>query len=135
MQGFDVAQSTGGLGDVIVTGSKSLLSNTGQFVVGDAGLGSLSISAGGTVITTPGTVTGLAGLAIGNTAGASGSSVTVAGAGSNLKVTGLLDVGGAYSGSLQLSSGATVTAGSLDATASRLRPWGRSACRALATSP
>ncbi len=114
-QGFDIAQSASGLGDAIVTGSKSLLTNTGQFVVGDAGLGSLSISAGGTVITTSGTVGGLAGLVIGKNAGASGSSVTVAGAGSNLKVTGLLDVGVAGSGSLQLSSGASVTAGSLDA--------------------
>ncbi len=114
-QGIDVAQAAGGSGAIAVSGSKSLLSNTGQFIVGDAGLGSLSISSGATVITTPGGVGGLAGLVVGNSAGAAGSSVNLSGTGSNLQVTGLLDVGTAGSGSLQLSGGATVVAGSLDA--------------------
>ncbi len=114
-QGFDMAASAGGAGQAIVSGNLSLLTNTGAFIVGDAGLGGLSVLAGGTVNTSPGGVAGLAGLVVANTAGASGSSVNVSGAGSRLNVTGLLDVGAAGSGVLDVSSGATVTAGSLDA--------------------
>ena len=114
-QGIDVAQASGGSGAITVTGTQSLLSNKGGFVVGDAGLGSLAILAGATVITTPGSVSGLAGLIIANTASATGSSANVSGAGSQLNVTGLLDVGVAGSGALQISGGAVVTAGSLDA--------------------
>ena len=114
-QGLDIAKTSGGSGDAVVSGTKSLLSNTGEFVVGDGGLGGLSIQGGGTVITTPGTVAGIAGAVIANTTGASGSSVNVSGAGSNWQVGGLLDVGVAGSGVLELSNGATVTTGSLDA--------------------
>lgn len=113
-QGIDVGQSSGGQGAISVTGTNSLLTNTGAFIVGDVGNGSLSIGSGGTVITTPGTVNGLAGLVIGNTASSSGSGVTVSGAGTALKVTGLLDVGAGGYGSLMLSAGASITAGSLD---------------------
>src|SRR5208282_4550131 len=49
----------------------------GEFVVGDGGLGSLSIQSDGTVITTPGTVVGLAGAVIANQSGAAGSSVNI----------------------------------------------------------
>jgi len=115
LQGFDVAGTAGGTGNAIVTGSKSLLINDGEFVVGDLGLGSLSVLSGGTVVTTPST--GLAGAIIGNTTGASGSSVTVNGAGSNWKVGGSLIVGDATSGALEVSAGANVTATSLDAAA------------------
>ena len=111
-QGFDIAQSAGGSGNATVTGTNSFLSNNGRFMVGDAGSGSLSILAGGTVTTTGG---GGAGAVIANTAAASGSFVDVSGAGSNWRIAGLLDVGVAGSGALQLSNGATVTAGSLDA--------------------
>ena len=114
-QGFDIARQAGGSGSATVTGTNSLLTNTGAFIVGDAGLGSLSVQAGGTVSTSPGTVVGLAGLVIANSAAASGSSIALSGAGSQLKVSGLLDVGAAGSGALQLSGGATLTAGSLDA--------------------
>ena len=114
-EGFDEAQLAGGSGQATVTGAKSLLSNTGRFVVGDAGLGSLSILAGATVTTAPGAGSSQPGAVVANTAGANGSSVNVSGAGSNWQVTGLLDVGAAGFGALNLSNGATVTAGSLDA--------------------
>jgi T5SS/PEP-CTERM-associated repeat protein len=114
-QGVDVATASGGSGGITVTGTQSLLSNTGKFVVGDAGLGSLAILAGATVITTPGAVSGLAGLVISNSASATGSSANISGTGSQLNVTGLLDVGAAGSGSLQISGGAVVNTGSLDA--------------------
>ena len=114
-EGIDVATASGASGQVTVSGSKSLLTNTGRFVVGDAGEGALSILSGGSVSTGPGTQLGLAGLVIANTASASGSSVTLSGAGSTLSVGGLLDVGLAGSGVLALSGGAMASAGSLDA--------------------
>ncbi len=53
-EGFDIAQMSGASGTATVTGSRSLLTNSGRFVVGDAAAGSLSILAGGTVATAPG---------------------------------------------------------------------------------
>src|SRR5262249_22031002 len=43
-QGFEIAQNAGAAGNATVTGGKSSLSNTGRFVVGDAGVGHLSIT-------------------------------------------------------------------------------------------
>ena len=113
-EGFDIAQNAGASGTATVTGGKSLLSNTGRFIVGDAGLGSLSIAAGGSVMTSPGSVAGLAGLVIANTSSASGSSVGVSGASSTLAVAGAIDVGAGGEGSLSVSQGAIVTATSID---------------------
>ena len=114
-QGFDIGTDAGAAGDATVTGSQSLLDNAGQFIVGDGDLGSMSIEHGGTVITTPGTVVGLAGAVVVNTANAAGSSVNVTGAGSNWQVGGLLQIGNAGAGALNITAGGTVTAGSLDA--------------------
>ena len=50
-EGVDIAQATGGSGQITVTGTNSSLVNSGRFVVGDAGLGNLSILAGATVAT------------------------------------------------------------------------------------
>ncbi|MDR3663749.1 MAG: hypothetical protein P4L86_25735, partial [Mycobacterium sp.] len=114
--GIDIAQYTGGAGSITVSGTAARLGNTGEFVVGDAGVGSLTVAAGGVVDTTPGSVAGLAGLSIANTAGASGSSVNVSGGASRLDIIGgTLDVGSGGSGTLQISGGATVTAAALDA--------------------
>ena len=113
--GVDIGRLPGAAGQATVTGASSLLTNTGRFVVGDAGLGSLAINAGATVVTSPGTVGGLAGLVVGNAASASGSALDVSGTGAKLQVGGLLDVGVNGSGVLELSGGGSVTAGSLDA--------------------
>jgi T5SS/PEP-CTERM-associated repeat protein len=113
-QGFDLAQSAGGTGDATVTGSKSLLNNTGRFVVGDAGLGTLAIEAGGTVITTPGTIAGLAGAVIGAQSGSDGSGASITGNGSDWQISGLLAVGDNAAGSLEITAGGTATAGQLD---------------------
>jgi T5SS/PEP-CTERM-associated repeat protein len=115
-QGFDIAQSAGGAGHVTVTGNKSLLSNTGRFVVGDAGLGSLAIQSGGTVITTPGTAA-IAGAAIAAQTGSDGSGANVTGASSTWQIAGGLTVGNAASGSLNIASGGTVSATSMDVAA------------------
>ncbi len=113
-QGFDIAQAAGGAGDVTVTGSKSLLSNTGRFVVGGFGFGILLIESGGTVVTTPGTVAGLAGAVVAAQGGSDGSGVSVTGAGSDWQITGKLAVGNAAAGSLAITAGGTVTAGQMD---------------------
>jgi T5SS/PEP-CTERM-associated repeat protein len=117
VQGLDIGATTGEPGDAVVTGSESLLTNTGQFVVGDGGLGSLSIQAGGTVITIPGVPVLANAAVIGNTAGAAGSSVNVSGAGSDWQVGGSLVVGNAAEGSLNISAGGSVSAAALDAAA------------------
>ncbi len=111
-QGFDIAVAAGSEGDATVSGL-SLLSNTGQFVVGDAGLGSLAIQSGAAVETDPGT-TGLPGAVIANQVGSDGSSVNVSGESSAWDVTGALDVGNAATGLLAITSGATVSAATLD---------------------
>ncbi len=114
-QGIDVAQSGGAAGAISVSGTNALLTNTGAFIVGNSGLGALTVGGGGTLVTGPGGVGGLAGLVVGNAAAATGSSAEVTGAGSQMNVTGLMDVGISASAGLQVSGGATVTAGSLDA--------------------
>src|SRR6185312_11525001 len=108
--GIDIGQATGGAGSVLVSGGQSLLTNSGRFLVGDASTGTLSIRSGGTVMATPGTVAGLAGMVIANSTGAAGSWVDVTGAGSQLVISGLLNVGAAGSGAMQITAGATVTA-------------------------
>ena len=109
-QGFDIAEAAGGAGDVSVTGNKSLLTNTGRFVVGGAGFGSLAITAGGTVITTPGSVTALPGAVIASQQGSDGSGVDVSGAGSGWQIAGLLSVGSGAAGSLSITAGGEVNA-------------------------
>jgi collagen type I/II/III/V/XI/XXIV/XXVII alpha len=107
-EGVDIAQNAGASGTATVTGTKSLLTNTGRFIVGDAGVGSLAINSGGTVTTS-------ANATIANTGSASSSSVNVSGAGSNWRVAGSLIVGDAGFGQLSLAQGATVTGAALTA--------------------
>ncbi len=113
-QGFALGEATGGSGTATVSGNKSLLTNTGEFIVGATGLGSLAIASGGTVTTSPGSAPGLLGADIAANAGSDGSSVSVTGTGSNWQVTGGLVVGDAASGSLAINAGGTVSATTLD---------------------
>ena len=108
--GLDLGGRSGGEGDALVMGIGALLTNAGQFLVGDAGVGALSVLSGGTVTTSAGAI-------IANTTSASGSSINVTGPGSNLNVIGALIVGSSGSGSLSLAQGGTVTASSLDLSA------------------
>ncbi len=104
--GFDIAALTGS-GNATVSGFQSLLTTSGSFAVGDTGLGSLAIQSGATVIT--------GGLAVitQNAAGA-GSTANVNGGGSNWHVSGLLEVGNGGAGSLAITAGGIVTAGTVD---------------------
>ncbi len=104
-QGLDIGSAAGGAGDVAVTGGLSLLYNTGTFVVGDAGLGSLAVDAGGTVTTS-------ANATIANTTSAAGSSANVTGG--NFLVAGTLVDGNAGAGLLDIGPGGAVSALELD---------------------
>ncbi len=104
-EGVDIGQTAGGSGTATVTGANSSLSNTGTFVVGDAGLGSLAVDAGGTVTTS-------ANATIANTASAAGSSANVTGG--NFLVAGTLVDGNAGAGLLDIGPGGAVSALELD---------------------
>ena len=99
------ALTASGGGSLVLTTGASLVAS-GAIAVGTTGAAGVSIEGASTL--TGGSAV------IANTASASGSSLDVSGAGSQLGVTGLLDIGVAGAGELDVSSGATVTAGSLD---------------------
>jgi T5SS/PEP-CTERM-associated repeat protein len=100
--------NAGGAGELDVSGGASV-SDPG-LVVGDGGRGSLAITSGGTVVTTPGTAAAV----IANQTGAGGSSVNVTGAGSDWQVGGALIVGNAATGLLAITDGGAVSATTLD---------------------
>jgi hypothetical protein len=85
------------------------LTTTGSLTVGSALPGDLLINAGASIVGT-GTATSV----IGDQAGASGSSVTVRGTGSDWQAGGSIIVGNAGFGELSLAQGGTVAATSLD---------------------
>ena len=107
--GLEIGRNSGGSGTVTVTGPGSVLNNSGQLVVGDAGTGSFAVQNFATATTDP-LSAGVAAAVIANQAGSDGSSVTVSGIGSDWQVGGTLQVGNAASGSLAVVAGGTVTA-------------------------
>jgi T5SS/PEP-CTERM-associated repeat protein len=111
--GFDIAPSSAGAGTVDVVGTNALLNSTGPFIVGDLGFGALTIRAGGTVVSTPGTAAAISAV-IGNAAGVDGANVSVNGEGSAWYVGGALLVGNEAGGALTISAAGTVSASTLD---------------------
>ena len=111
--GLDVGQFSGGMGSAAISGGT--LNNSGAFIIGDGGTGSLAIGTGGHVSTTSGGISGLAGAVIANASGAGGSAVHVVGTTAVWQVTGALDVGNAGAGLLAIDAGGSVSASSLDA--------------------
>ena len=115
-EGFDIAQNAGASATAAVTGTNSLLTNTGRFVVGDAGLGSLGVNSGGTVTTSANATIGNSASAAGSSANVTGGNFLVAGTlvdgkGASLNVTNSLVVGVAGVGELSVLDGASVTIG------------------------
>ena len=102
-----LGRDTGSAGALMVGASGSLQS--AGITVGGAGLGSLAIQSGGTVVTAGGNAV------IADTGSAGGSAVNVTGTGSGWQVGGMLQVGNAGFGELTIAQGATVTATGLDA--------------------
>lgn len=112
--GIDIGAAAAGA--VTVSGTNSLLGDTGEFIVGDTAPGSLAIQSGGTVTTALGAAT--TGVVISNQSGGAGSSVNVSGSGSNWQVAGSLVVGNAGVGSLNIAAGGFVTATAVSLAAS-----------------
>ena len=108
---LDIGEYSTGTGALNVTGG-TLVSTGGSVVIGDAGLGSINISGGGTVISN---LASGDDAVIASTAGASGSSVNVSGTGSNWQISGTLLVGNAALGELSLTQGGSIGAAALDA--------------------
>jgi T5SS/PEP-CTERM-associated repeat protein len=104
--GLVVGQS-GGTGAVSVTSDGSLQINSGSFVIGSGGLGSLLIASGGEVAT--------AGDAAIAGADADGSNASINGSGSTFDIAGALQIGSAAAGALSVTNGGIVTAAALDA--------------------
>ena len=109
--GFIIADSAGSTGDATVTGTGSTISNSGSFIVGDAGVGSLVIDDGAGVTTTGATGDGAD---IGLAAGSTGSFVTVDGTGSTWSAAGSLEIGVGGTGTLNIEDGGQVTATNVD---------------------
>jgi T5SS/PEP-CTERM-associated repeat protein len=93
--------------------SDAALTVTGSITVGGSKAASLLINGGASLSSS-----GPSGVVIASTTSAAGSSVEVAGSGSELSVAGLLDVALAGSGTLFLAGGAHITAGSFVAAVS-----------------
>lgn len=105
---------TGSNGTVTVDGAGSTWTNSGTLYVGDSGTGAVNVTNGGSIST--------AGAYVGHYAGSKGT-VTVNGPGSTWTNTGNLFVGTtgeAETGRLNITNGATISTGTLYASASQL---------------
>jgi len=96
-----------------VTGTNTMLVDSGQFIVGGLGTGVLTIAGGAQVDVSVPTSQNLPPAVISADQGGTASSVTVTGAGSAWNITGQLLVGHAAAGALTISAGGTVTAGAI----------------------
>ena len=108
------------LGDVDANGGSPVSDNGGRFAagkttVGDTAASNLTIQNGGRLITAPNAGASGPAAAIAASAGSGGSQVSVTGTNSLWQVDGQLVVGGADNGSLSITGGASVVAGSMDA--------------------
>ncbi len=122
LQGFVNIKATIGsfsIGDVAANSTASFDDSAGRFdtdrlVIGNTGSASLTVEAGGRLITEPHDGTGVA-AEIAAAAGSAGSQATVKGTGSLWQIGGELVVGGGASGTLSVAAGGAVIASSLTA--------------------
>jgi fibronectin-binding autotransporter adhesin len=110
--GFMEGNQAGSSGTATVTGAGSKLTNSGRFIVGNYGVGVLSIAAAATVTTTLPAGSTQDGAILGGYSGGSGR-VTVSGAGSTWSIGADLVIGDAGSGVLTIGTGGMVHAASL----------------------
>jgi T5SS/PEP-CTERM-associated repeat protein/autotransporter passenger strand-loop-strand repeat protein len=110
--GMVIAAQPGSTGDLYVTDDGSNVSVEGGLVVGDGGDGTLEIENGATV--SAASVDVAAQDTSGDTASDNPSEVTVDGSGSSLTLTGLLTVGDAGYGVVEIRDAGAATAESLD---------------------
>jgi T5SS/PEP-CTERM-associated repeat protein len=110
--GLVLGNQAGGSGTVTVTGAGSRITNSGHFIVGNSGMGTLTISTGATVTTTEPSGSTVDGAIIGGSSGGAGH-VTVTGSGSRWSIGSDLVVGSAGTGTLTVDAGGAVNASSL----------------------
>jgi fibronectin-binding autotransporter adhesin len=110
--GFVVGNQAGGTGAVTVTGVGSKITNSGHFIVGNYGIGTLTLSAGATVTTTTPAGSTVDGAIIGGNSGGTGH-VTVTGTGSTWSIGSDLVVGSGGAGVLTIGAGGAVSASSI----------------------
>jgi T5SS/PEP-CTERM-associated repeat protein len=110
--GLVAGNQSGGSGTVTVTGVGSKITNSGHFIVGNYGIGTLTVSTGATVTTTTPSGSTVDGAIIGGNSGGSGH-VTITGTGSAWTIGSDLVVGSAGTGTLTLGAGGAVSAHSI----------------------
>jgi T5SS/PEP-CTERM-associated repeat protein len=110
--GLVVGRDEGSAGAATITGTGSTLTNSGEFVIGNSGSGTLTIASGGVVSTSAPSGTGTDGAVIGDALGSKGT-VVVSGTGSRWTIGSDLVIGDGGSGSLAIGAGSTVSAASL----------------------
>jgi T5SS/PEP-CTERM-associated repeat protein len=109
LPGFAIAAGPG-TSTVLITGAKTTLLDSGQFIVGGLGSGALTISAGAVVDVSLPAGQSIPAAVIAADAGATASSVGVSGTGSAWAITGELLVGHAADGLLSITAGGQVSA-------------------------
>ncbi len=110
--GFFVGNQAGSVGTATITGTASALTNSGAFVIGNAGSGTLTLSSGAVVKTTVPTGSTTDGAIIGDASGSTGQ-VSISGTGAEWMIGSDLVIGVAGTGSLTIGAGSTVSAASL----------------------
>ncbi|WP_216332681.1 autotransporter domain-containing protein [Rhizobium sp. X9] len=99
-----LAEDPGTTGTALVSGEDSRWTMSGDMVVGEAGVGTLTVTGGGTVFSQTTTI-------IANLASADGSSITVSRLNSSLQSGGALVVGNSGAAKLLVEAAGTVTSG------------------------
>jgi T5SS/PEP-CTERM-associated repeat protein len=113
LPGLTIAAFNGSSGSLTVDGTGTMLSETGQLLIGAAGSGALTVSGGATLSVATGAGQTVPDALIGAGGGSIASTATVTGSGSSLTVAGALIVGNTNHGTLQVLAGAHVTSNSL----------------------
>jgi T5SS/PEP-CTERM-associated repeat protein len=103
-----------------VDGTGTVLSDTGQVIVGGDASGALTVSGGATLSVATGAGQTVPDLVIGTGGGTIASTATVTGSGSDLAVAGALIVGDTNHGTLDVLAGAHVSSNSLTVTCNSL---------------
>jgi T5SS/PEP-CTERM-associated repeat protein len=121
LPGLTIAAFTGSGGSTMtIEGAGTVLSDTGQVIVGGDASGALTVSGGATLSVATGAGQTVPDLVIGTGGGTIASTATVTGSGSVLSVAGALIVGDTNHGTLQVLAGAHVTSNSLTVSSNSL---------------
>jgi T5SS/PEP-CTERM-associated repeat protein len=109
LPGLVIGAFAGSSGSLLVDGTGTVLSETGQVLVGADGSGALTVSGGATLSVADGSGQTVPDVVIGAGGASVASTVTVTGSGSSLSVAGALIVGDTNGGALDVLAGARLT--------------------------